>query len=89
MTARIRAGHGSVRAGFGPFGHPTRSPRVFKISTHNIKENVENWQVLGSSDRVFLVGLVGLVGWIGYFKVIFKTKKLHFIFFLPIFSASK
>jgi hypothetical protein len=24
----IRAGHGSVRAGFGPFGHPTRASRV-------------------------------------------------------------
>jgi hypothetical protein len=30
-----RAGHGSVRAGFGPFGHPTRAHRVWKFPTRN------------------------------------------------------
>jgi hypothetical protein len=28
QTVHTRAGHGSVRAGFGPFGHPTRAHRV-------------------------------------------------------------
>jgi hypothetical protein len=36
-----RAGHGSVRAGFGPFGHPTRDPRVGDFSTRDMKEKVE------------------------------------------------
>jgi hypothetical protein len=65
MINLIRAGHGSVRAGFSPFGHPTRAPRVGKFSTRDIKENVEIRRVfrrfgagffgrVDRADRVFL-----------------------------------
>jgi hypothetical protein len=64
-TASTLAGHRSVRVGFG---HPTRVPWVFEISTYDSNENVENRQVLGGSDRVFLVGLDRRIG---YSKVIF------------------
>jgi hypothetical protein len=64
----VRARHGSVRAGFGPFGHPTRAPWVFEISTRNSNANVENRRVSGGSDRVFLVGFVVRVGFLGDFQ---------------------
>jgi hypothetical protein len=58
-----RAGHGLVRAGIGPFDHPTRAPRVWNFPTRNSKGNVKNRRYLGGSDRVFLVGLVGRVSY--------------------------
>jgi hypothetical protein len=69
-----RAGHGSVRAGFGPFGHPTRAPRVFEIPTRDSNANVENRRVSGGSARVFFVGLVGLVGRVGFLGDFQPTK---------------
>jgi hypothetical protein len=33
---------GSVRVGFGPFGHPTRDHQVLNFPTCNSKGNVEN-----------------------------------------------
>jgi hypothetical protein len=61
-----RIGHRLVRAGFGPFGHPTCAPRVVKFSTCDMKEKVEIRQVFRRfgaeffcrvdwADRVFLV----------------------------------
>jgi hypothetical protein len=35
LTALFRAGHGSVRAGFGLFGYPTRAHRVWRFSTRS------------------------------------------------------
>jgi hypothetical protein len=63
-----RAGHGSVRAGFDLFGHPTRAPRVGEFPTRDMKEKVETWRVF----RWFGAGFFGRVGWadhvfLGYF----------------------
>jgi hypothetical protein len=57
-----RAGHGSVRAGFGLFGHPTRACRVCKFSTRDNNKNMQNRRVSGGSDRVSFVWFVGLFG---------------------------
>jgi hypothetical protein len=35
ILPKIRAGHGSVQAGFGLFGHPTRDHWVWIFSTPN------------------------------------------------------
>jgi hypothetical protein len=59
MRARGRAGHGSVRAGFGPFGKPTYACRVWKFPTRGSSENMKNRRVSGGLDQVFLVGLLG------------------------------
>jgi hypothetical protein len=48
-----RAGHGLVRAGFGPFDNPTRACRVWKFPTRDSNENMKNRRVSGGSDRVF------------------------------------
>jgi hypothetical protein len=53
--------------GFGPFGHPTRVPRVWDFPTHKSRENVKNRRVFGRLGSGFLVGLVGLVGRVGHF----------------------
>jgi hypothetical protein len=47
------AGHGSVRAGFGPFGHLTRAHRVWNFPTHSSKGNVKNRRVFRQFGRVF------------------------------------
>jgi hypothetical protein len=64
----VRAGHKSVRAGFGPFSHPTYAPQVFEIPTRDNNANVENRRVSGGSARVFLVRLVGRVRFLGDFQ---------------------
>jgi hypothetical protein len=56
-----RAGHGSVRAGFCPFGYPTRASQVGEFPTRDSDEKMENRRVSGGSIRVFLVGLIGSV----------------------------
>ena len=62
-----RDGHGSVWAGFGPFGHPTRAHWVWEFPTCDSKENVETQWVFGQFGSGFLVGLVELVGRVRYF----------------------
>jgi hypothetical protein len=57
-SGTTRAGHGSVRAGFGPFNNPTRACRVWKFPTHGSNENMKNQRVSGGSDRGFLIGLL-------------------------------
>jgi hypothetical protein len=42
-----RAGHGSVRAGFSPFGHPTRDLRVLNFSIRKSQEKMKNRRVFG------------------------------------------
>jgi hypothetical protein len=54
--AGVRAGHGSVWAGFSPFGNPTRASRVLKFPTRDSVKNMKNRQVSGGSDRVFWSG---------------------------------
>jgi hypothetical protein len=61
FQSNSRAGHGSVRAGFRPFGYPTRASRVGEFSTRDTDEKMEIRRVSGGSVRVFLVGLIGLV----------------------------
>ena len=54
-----KAGHGSVRVSFGSFGHPTCARQVWKFSTRDSNENVENRPVF-KWFRWFLVGLLRL-----------------------------
>ena len=52
--ASTRPGHGSVRAGFRPFGYPTGASQVGKYPTRDSAGKRENWRVSSGSDRVFL-----------------------------------
>ena len=54
----VRVGHGSVRAGFSPFGHPICAPQVGEFSTRDIKEKVETRRVF----KQFGVEFFGRVG---------------------------
>jgi hypothetical protein len=72
-----RAGHGSVRVGFGPFGHPTRAHPVWNFPTRSSKENVKTGGYSGGSVQVFLVGLVGGSGiFLGDFQNDQEQKKI-------------
>jgi hypothetical protein len=61
ITISGRAGHGSVRAGFGPFGHPTRDPRVWNFSIRKSQEKMKNRRVFGRLGSGFF-GRVGRAG---------------------------
>jgi hypothetical protein len=55
-----RAGHGSVWAGFNPFGNPTRASRVLKFPT---RDSVKNMKKKKKSDgyRAVRIGFFGRV----------------------------
>ena len=65
----FRAGHGSVRAGFGPFGHPTHAHRVWEFQTRDNKENVKTRRVFGR----FGSGFFGRVSWVSRAGRVFLT----------------
>jgi hypothetical protein len=69
----LRAGHGSDRAGFGPFGYLICACRVWTFSTRRSIEYLKNRRVSGGLDQVILVGLLGL-GQV-FFQVLKKKKK--------------
>jgi hypothetical protein len=51
-----RAGHRSVQAGFGPFGHPSRATWVGKFPTRDMKEKVKTQRVFKRFGAVFWLG---------------------------------